>query len=490
MRTKLYIDGQWRDAANGKQADVVDPATEEVVHQFASASPEDVDLAVKAARRAFDQDGWSRTTGKQRAQYLRRIAKIIGERQQELAALETLDNGKPLPEAMWDVGDSAGCFEYYAKLAEELDNDEHAIAVSDDRFACRIRREPLGVVGAITPWNYPLLMASWKVAPALAAGCTVVLKPAELTSLTALELAAIAEQAELPAGVLNVLTGSGSVAGDALVKHKQVDKVAFTGSGPIGSQIMREAATDMKRVTLELGGKSPMVVFEDADIEATVEWMMFGIFWNQGQVCSATSRVLIHESVYDKVLERLVDEAGKIKIGNGKDEGTLLGPLVSKKQLDQVSAAVERARSEGATVVCGGRRAPGFDKGYYYEPTVLADLKLDSDAWVEEIFGPVLCVRSFKTEAEAIEVANESRFGLAAAVMTQDQARAERVSNALRAGIVWVNCSQPGFTEAPWGGYKQSGIGRELGPWGLDNYLETKQVTSYVTPAPWGWYIK
>ncbi|MGO7015315.1 aldehyde dehydrogenase family protein [Rhizobium leguminosarum] len=491
MRSELYIDGQWVKPAKGGTCEVINPATEEVIHRIAAATAEDVDLAVKAARRAFDRDGWPKLTGAQRAGYLRAIADGIRARQAEIARLEVLDNGKPFPEADWDVADAAGCFDFYAGLAEQLDhNPEEAIVLPDARFTSKAVREPIGVAGAIIPWNYPLLMAAWKVAPALAAGCTVVLKPAELTSLTALELAAVAHEAGLPAGVLNIVTGAGSIAGQAIIDHRQVDKLAFTGSGPVGSKIMAAAARDIKRVSLELGGKSPFVVFEDANIDKAVEWIMFGIFWNQGQVCSATSRVLVQEAIYGRLLERLVEETNRIKIGNGLDEGTLLGPLVSKRQYDQVVAAIEGARKAGATVACGGTRPEGFDRGFYLRPTVLADVPLDSDAWKEEIFGPVVCVRSFKTEEEAVELANDSRFGLAAAVMSKDDARAERVAAAFRAGIVWINCSQPTFTEAPWGGYKESGIGRELGRWGLDNYLETKQITRFASEDPWGWYIK
>jgi len=491
MRSELYIDGKWTRPVKGGTCDVINPATEEVIQVIGAATAEDVDIAVKAARRAFDKDGWPKLTGAERATYLRAIADGIRSRQAEIARLEVLDNGKPLPEADWDVADAAGCFDFYAGLAEQIDNNpEEPIALTDDRFTSKAVKEPIGVAGAIIPWNYPLLMAAWKVAPALAAGCTVVLKPAELTSLTALELAAVADEAGLPPGVLNILTGSGSVAGQAIIDHKGVDKLAFTGSGPVGSKIMAAAARDIKRVSLELGGKSPFVVFEDAVIDDAVEWIMFGIFWNQGQVCSATSRVLIQDTIYDRLLARLVEETNKITIGNGLDEGVLLGPLVSKRQYEQVIGAIEGARLAGATIACGGTRPKGFDKGYYLRPTVLADVPLDSGAWVEEIFGPVVCIRRFTTEEEAIELANDSRFGLAAAVMSKDDARAERVAAAFRAGIVWINCSQPTFTEAPWGGYKESGIGRELGRWGLENYLETKQITKYVTDKPWGWYIK
>jgi len=491
MRTQLFIDGQWADPIKKGNLDVINPATEAVIHAIPKGTAEDIEVAVSAARRAFDKDGWPKTTGAQRGAYLRRIAALIRERSEELARLEVLDNGKPLPEARWDIGDAAGCFEYYAGLAEELDsNNETQIAISDDRFRTKVVKEAVGVVGGIIPWNYPLLMAAWKVAPALAAGCTIVLKPAENTSLTALELGAIAQAAELPAGVLNIITGLGSEAGQALVSHPQVDKLAFTGSGAIGSRIMAEAAKDIKRVSLELGGKSPLLVFDDADIEGAVEWIMFGIFWNQGQVCSATSRVLVQDGIYDKLLARLTEEAKKITLGDGLQEGVLLGPLVSKQQYDQVSAAVARAQEDGANLVTGGARPSDLGKGYFFQPTILTEVPLDSHAWKEEIFGPVVCVRRFKTEEDAVALANDSRFGLAAAVMTTDEARGERVSKALRAGIVWINCSQPTFTEAPWGGYKQSGIGRELGKWGLENYLETKQVTAYLSQEPWGWYIK
>nr|WP_298101428.1 aldehyde dehydrogenase family protein [uncultured Shinella sp.] len=489
MQNKLFIDGQWVASADGAMLAVVDPATEEVFHHIAAAGAMEAEAAVRAAREAFDNGPWPRLSGKERAKYLRAMAQGIRDRLPELARLETRDNGKPLPESEWDLTDAAGCFDFYADLAEELDGEVEEVKLADARFVSKAVREPLGVAVAIVPWNYPLLMASWKVAPALAAGCTLILKPAETTSLTALELGVIAEAAELPKGVLNILSGKGSVVGQALVDHPGVDKVAFTGSGPVGSRIMAAAARDIKRVSLELGGKSPFVVFADSDIEKAVEWIMFGIFWNQGQVCSATSRVLVEAPLYAKLLVRLVEEAQKITIGNGLDAGTLLGPLVNKGQYEDVLRHIDRAIEQGATVACGGKHA-GFDKGYWVAPTILTDMALDSDAWVEEIFGPVVCIRPFETEEEAIHLANDSRFGLAAAVMSADDERCERVAAAFRAGIVWINCSQPTFTEAPWGGYKQSGIGRELGRWGLDNYLETKQITRLVSEEAWGWYLK
>lgn len=491
MRDKLFIDGKWVAPAEGGTFPVIDPATEETIFHAPAGTASDIDHAVRAARRAFDHGPWPKLTGKERATCLRSIAEIILARKEELARIEVRDNGKPLPEAIWDMEDTAGCFNFYAGLAEELDeNPEEKIELAEPRFSAKVVQEPIGVAGAIIPWNYPLLMASWKVAPALAAGCTMVLKPSELTPLTALELGAIAEEAGLPPGVLNIVTGLGADAGHPLSEHPGIDKLAFTGSVPTGSKIMAAAARDIKNVSLELGGKSPFVVFADSDIGKAVEWIMFGIFWNQGQVCSATSRVLVEESLYPALIERLVAEAAKIRIGNGLAEGTLLGPLVSKGQYEKVLAAIERGEKEGATIAGGGKRPAGLNTGYYLEPTILTDMAEDSFVWREEIFGPVVCVKPFRDEADAIRMANDSRFGLAAAVMSKDRARCERVARAFRAGIVWINCSQPTFTEAPWGGYKQSSIGRELGRWGLSNYLETKQITAFEVDEPWGWYIK
>lgn len=491
MRSQLYIDGAWVSPAHGGSFDVINPATEEAIHKAPAGTSEDIDVAVKAARRCFDLEGWPKLSGAERAEYLRKIAAGIRQRQRDLAKLEVMDNGKPFPEADWDISDAAGCFEFYAVLADRLDNTpQETIALPDARFTSKVVHEPVGVAGAIIPWNYPFLMAAWKVAPALAAGCTMVLKPSELTPLTALELGAIVDEAGLPPGVLNIVTGLGAQAGQALIDHPLIDKLAFTGSVPIGSKVMAAAARDIKRVSLELGGKSPLVVFDDADIEQAVEWIMFGIFWNQGQVCSATSRVLVQERIYDRLLARLIEETRKITIGNGFDEGVLLGPLVSEAQHRQVLSSVEAARTAGATIACGGGRPEMPAKGFFVEPTILTDVSLDSDVWREEIFGPVVCVRPFSTEAEAIELANDSRYGLAAAVMSADDVRAERVAASFRAGIVWINCSQPTFTEAPWGGYKRSGIGRELGRWGMESYLETKQITKYAASDPWGWYIK
>ncbi|PMR67149.1 aldehyde dehydrogenase family protein [Halomonas heilongjiangensis] len=487
----LYINGRWTQPVKGQTFPAIDPSDETVIAEVGAATAEDVDAAVKAAREAFDHGPWPRMSGKERAGYLRRIAGGIRARLNDLAELEVRDNGKPLPEAVWDIEDTAGCFDFYADLAERSDaQPERAVELSMEGFVSKAVKEPVGVVAAITPWNFPMLMASWKVAPAIAAGCTVVLKPSEVTSLTALEMAAICEEAEIPPGVVNILPGIGIEAGAPLTEHPLVDKIAFTGSVPTGSKLMKVAAQDIKNVSLELGGKSPLIIFDDCDLEDAVEWLMFGIFWNKGEVCSATSRVLVQENLYPKLMERLVEEARKLKIGNGMQDGVLLGPLVNAAQYEKVTGAIEAGKRDGATLVYGGERPAGLEKGYYLEPAIFVDVPEDCDLWKEEVFGPVVAIRRFATEEEAVRVANDSEYGLAGAVMSKDLERCERVARDLQAGIIWINCSQPTFVEAPWGGYKKSGIGRELGEWGYENYFETKQITSYVSDKPWGWFIK
>lgn len=490
MRARIFINGEWADAQSNETLDVINPATEETVGRIANANAQDINNAVAAAKQAI-QGEWKKASGAARAQYLRRIAEGIETHLDELAALEVMDNGKPLPEAKWDIEDAVGCFSYYADLAEKLDERQgRSIAISHDDFSSRVFFEPVGVCGQIIPWNYPLLMAAWKVAPALAAGCTCVLKPSEYTSLTALKLADIARSATLPKGVLNVVTGTGASAGAPLSTHPDVAKLAFTGSIPTGAAVMGAAAQSIKNVSLELGGKSPIIVFDDADMEAAVEWVMFGIFWNQGEVCSATSRLLVQDAIAPRLLARLKDEAEKITIGDGAKAGVLLGPLVSAEQYARVTAFIDAGRDSGANLLTGGARPAHLDRGYFLQPTIIKDVDVNSTIWREEIFGPVLCVKTFSTEEDAIALANDSEFGLAAAVMSRDKERLMRTARALDAGIVWLNCSQPTFTEAPWGGVKKSGVGRELGEWGLNNYLEVKQVTAYETDTPWGWYIK
>lgn len=462
MKTALFINGLWVAPVAGGTLPVIDPATEAVVHHIPAATAPDTDLAVKAARAAFDHGPWPRMSGAERAKALRAIAQGIRDRLPDLAGLEVIDNGKTLPEADRDLGDPSGCFDFCAGLAEELDGEVELVALPDARFTSKVVREPVGVAVAIIPWNYPLLMAAWKVAPALAACCTMVLKPSEHTSLTALELGRIVQDAGLPPGVLNNVTGLGAEVGQALVDHLGVDKIAFTGSVPTGARLMAAAARGLKTISLELEGKSLFVIFADSDIEKVVEWFVFGIFWNQEQVCSATSCVLVERSLHAPLLERLVAEA----------------------QYHKVMSFIDRAVAAGATLATGGKA--DRPKGYFVAPSILTDLALGAEACVEEIIGPVVCIRSFDTEDEAIAVANDTRFGRVAAVKSADDARAERVAAACRAGIVRINCSQPTYTEAPWGSMKQSGIGRELGRWGFDNYLETKQITRLVSDQPWG----
>jgi len=489
MEAKHFIDGAWVAPAEGGTLDVINPANEQPFAKIAAGTAADIDRAVAASSSA-GKGAWGRTSGRERAQLLRAIGAAIEAEKQALAQIEVRDNGKPLPEALWDVGDAAYCFNLYATYAEELDaNQGTPVAVPDARFKTTLKYMPVGVAGLIVPWNYPLLMAAWKVAPAIAAGCTLVLKPSEFTSLTALELGRICDSAGVPAGVVNIVTGLGQAAGTALSRHPDVRKLAFTGSVPTGIAVATAAARDVKSVSLELGGKSPIVVFDDADLEQAVEWVMFGIFWNQGQVCSATSRLVVQEGIAPRLIERLAEEARKIKIGEGMGEGVQLGPLVSRPQYDKVLGYMETGRRE-ARLICGGGQAAGFNAGYFVEPTIFADVPPSARIWKEEIFGPVLSVATFKGEDEAVALANDSEFGLAAAVMSADLDRAERVADKLEAGVVWINCSQPNFLEPPWGGMKKSGVGRELGTWGLMNFLETKQITAYTSRDPWGWYLK
>ncbi|WP_072394391.1 aldehyde dehydrogenase family protein [Hyphomicrobium sp. CS1GBMeth3] len=489
MEPKLFIDGAWVDAAQGGTLDVINPATERPFAAIAAGSATDIDRAVAAAKRA-GKGPWGRTTGRERAALLRAIAAGIEAEKDRLARLEVEDNGKPLAEAEGDIADTIYCFNLYATYAEELDARQgEPIAVPDARFSTRVKYVPAGVAGLIVPWNYPLLMAAWKVAPAIAAGCTLVLKPSEYTPLSALELARICHEAGVPPGVVNVVTGLGRDAGAPLAAHPDVSKLAFTGSVPTGIAVATAAAQDVKSLSLELGGKSPIVVFADADLDQVVEWVMFGIFWNQGQVCSATSRLIAERSIAPRLVERLAEEARKIVIGDGMTEGVQLGPLVSRAQYDKVLGYMEVGKRE-ATLVTGGGRPAGFNAGYFVEPTIFTDVPADARIWKEEIFGPILSVAAFDSENHALDLANTTEFGLAAAVMTKDIERAERVADRFEAGVVWINCSQPNFLEPPWGGMKKSGVGRELGTWGLMNFLEPKQITAYQSSEPWGWYLK
>lgn len=489
---QLFIDGEWREPVKKRRIPIINPATEETIGDIPAATVEDVELAVDAARKAFTRNkgkDWASASGAVRAKYLRAIAAKITEKKSLLAKLEALDCGKPYEEAAWDLDDVAGCFEYYADLAEALDSEQKTpISLPMETFKSHVLKEPIGVVGLITPWNYPLLMATWKVAPALAAGCTAILKPSELSSMTCLELGDICKEVDLPPGVLNILTGLGPEAGAPLASHPHVDKIAFTGSTATGSKIMSAAAQLVKPVSLELGGKSPIVVFEDVDLDKAAEWTLFGCFWTNGQICSATSRLIVHESIAAEFLDRLVKWCKNIKISDPLEEGCRLGPIVSEGQYKKILNFVSNAKNEGATILYGGSRPKHLKKGFFMEPTIITDVSTSMQIWREEVFGPVLCIKTFSSEDEAIELANDTQYGLGAAVISKDMERCERVTKAFQAGIVWVNCSQPCFSQAPWGGTKRSGFGRELGKWGLENYLSVKQVTQYISDEPWGWY--
>jgi len=479
-----FINGQWVSSASGETFPVYDPSTEELIAHVTSTGAADVDRAVKAARAAFDSGPWPGTSAQDRGRILLKLADKIRQNSAHLAEIESRNSGKPIVEAEFDIADVATCFEYYGGLANKVLGHVNPVPANALSFTLR---EPVGVAGQIIPWNYPLLMAAWKLAPALAAGCTCVLKPAEQTPLTALEFANWFNEIGLPPGVVNIINGLGESAGAALVAHPGVDKIAFTGSAAVGKSIVKSAADTLKRVTLELGGKSPNIFFTDADWEASVDGALFGVFINQGEVCSAGSRILVEKKIYTKFVEAMSEKARRIKLGPPLERETKMGPLVSKEQFDRVSAYLEVGKRE-AKVAIGGGRPKHMGKGYYLEPTIFYDVDNSARIAREEIFGPVASVIPFEGESDAIRIANDTPYGLAAAVWTRDIYKAFRVVKSLRAGIVWVNHMQPTYVEAPWGGYKQSGFGRELGPWGLEEYLETKQVFVNLDETPINWY--
>lgn len=483
----MLINGQWVKAKNAATREIRDPANGELVAVVPESGKEDAALAIRAAREAFDNGPWRKTTALDRGKILFRIAEEIRSAGKELAELEVRNCGKPLAEAEFDVADAANCFEFYGGLATKIHGETMTVPANSLSF---VVREPIGVCGQIIPWNYPLLMSAWKLAPALAAGNTCVLKPSELTPVTALELAKILMKIELPAGVVNIITGAGAGAGEELAASPLVDKVAFTGGTATGRRVATGALSNMKKVSLELGGKNPNIVFADADFEAAVDGALFAAFANQGEVCSAGSRLLVEASIHKKFVEAMLKKVPRIKLGHGLEAGVKMGPIVSAAQREKVESYIKIGQSEGAKLVCGGKRPDGkeFAHGNFLEPTIFDDVKPNMRIAQEEIFGPVLAVIPFKTEAEAIEIANGTDYGLAAGVWTTNLTKAIRVIREIRAGITWVNTYHPTFNELPWGGYKQSGTGRELGLYGIEEYLETKQVNINLDEAPLGWY--
>jgi betaine-aldehyde dehydrogenase len=483
----LFLGGHFSEASDGGTRESIDPATGEVVARVAEATREDAERAITIARDAFDDGPWPQTAALDRARLLNRLADALDANAADFAALETLDCGKPLREAEYDVADAANCFRYYAGLATKPHGQTFDVPAPSQSFTVR---EPIGVCGQIVPWNYPLLMSVWKLAPALAAGNVCILKPSEYTPLSALWLAKLAQEAGLPDGALSVLPGAGPVAGAVLAESMLVDKIAFTGSVPTGQTIMRAAAGNVKKISLELGGKSPNIVFADADRATAIDYALFGIFANAGQVCSAGSRLLLERSIADEFVAELVRRAAKIAVGDGFDPATEMGPLVSRRQRDRVEDYIRIGKEEGATLALGGHRLPGElgERGNFIVPTIFTDTKPSMRIVQEEIFGPVLAVQTFADEAEAIRLANDSLYGLAGAVFTNDGAKAHRVIRKLRAGITWINAYHPTYNEAPWGGYKQSGIGRELGTYGYDAYTEVKQINVNLAVEPSGWF--
>jgi len=484
--TKMWIDNAWVAASDGGTREVINPADGTVIARVPEATAADVSRATAAARRAFDEGPWPRMAARERGTVLFKVAEAIRARAAELAETDTRNMGKPIVEAEFDVADAAHCFEYYGGMASKIHGE--TLEVPDNALSMVVR-EPVGVVGQIIPWNYPLLMAAWKLGPALAAGCTAVLKPAEQTPLSALILAEIFQSLDLPPGVVNVVTGDGPTAGAGLVTDPRVDKIAFTGGVDTGKLVIRGAAETVKRMSIELGGKNPNIVFADADFEAAVDGALFGAFANQGEVCSAGSRLLVERSIYDRMLQAIADKVGRITLGDPLNRDTKMGPLVTKEHQEKVLGYIEIGRKEGRLITGGGRpKDAALSRGWYVEPTVFADVKNSARIAQEEIFGPVLTVIPFEDEAEAVRIANDTPYGLAGAVWSRDVFRGIRVLKQIRAGILWLNTYHPTYNEAPWGGYKQSGFGRELGTYGLEHYLETKQINLNLTDAPIGWY--
>jgi aldehyde dehydrogenase (NAD+) len=472
--TKLLINGRWVPSESGKTFATVNPSTGDEICQVAEADAADVEKAVRAARAAFDQGPWRKTTASERGRLLHLLADLIETHTEELARLETIDNGKPLTVAETvDVAKTVACYRYFAGWADKVQGKTIPI---DGEFFCYTRHEPIGVVGQIIPWNYPMLMQSWKLAPALATGNTVVMKPAEQTPLSALRIGELILEAGFPDGVVNLLPGFGPTAGAAIARHMDVDKVAFTGSTEVGRLVMEAAArSNLKRISLELGGKSPNIIFADTDLDEAVEGAHMGLFVNQGQSCCAGSRVFVEESIYDAFVEKSVARARRRVVGDPFDPRTNQGPQVDRNQFDRVMGYIDSGQSEGATLACGGDRVG--DRGYFIRPTVFANVQDDMQIAREEIFGPVMSVIAFKNVEEVITRANRTHYGLAAGVWTRDIKKAHAIANGVRAGTVWVNCYHVLDTRAPFGGFKQSGIGRELGEYGLQEYTEVKTVT-------------
>jgi phenylacetaldehyde dehydrogenase len=475
---KMMIDGQWRAAQSGETFEVYNPATEEPIAHCAAGDKADIDAAVRAARQAFESGPWSRISPSERGRMIWRLGDLLEKNAAEFAELETLDNGKPLAVAKAaDLPLAVDMFRYMAGWATKIHGQTIPISSAGGEYLSFTLREPIGVVGQIIPWNFPLLMAAWKLGPALAAGCTIVLKPAEQTPLTALRLGELVQEAGFPAGVVNIVTGLGETAGAALAAHPDVDKVAFTGSTEVGRLIVQAAGrSNLKKVTLELGGKSPNVVFADADLEAAIPGAASAIFFNHGQCCCAGSRLFVQKKVFEQVVEGVAEEAKKIHVGSGFDSRAQMGPLVSREQFDRVCGYIEAGQKEGAHMITGGNRVG--KQGYFVEPTIFTQTQPEMKVVREEIFGPVVTAMPFDEADEIVPKANDTPYGLAAAVWTRDIGKANRMAKRIKAGTVWINCYNVFDAALPFGGYKESGWGREMGLAAVELYTEVKAVTT------------
>ncbi|MEU9661749.1 aldehyde dehydrogenase family protein [Streptomyces chartreusis] len=484
---ELYIDGEWTHAAGGARREVVNPYDASVVTTVDEADATDVDRAVRAARRAFDKGEWANAPTRHRADLLLRVRDLLLRDKEDIARTETLDTGKTLTEGRIDVEDVANAFRYFAELAGK--DGGRVVDVGPDVLS-RVVYQPVGVCALIAPWNYPLLQASWKVAPALAAGNSFVLKPSEITPLTTIAMMRLIEEAGAPPGVANLVLGSGATVGAALTSHPEVDLVSFTGGLSTGRSIMASAAQGPRNIALELGGKNPNIVFADADFDAAVDYALDAAFLHAGQVCSAGSRLMVEDSLHDRFVEAYADRARAIRLGNGLEDGTESGPLSSAQHREKVESYIAVGREEGARLVTGGTRPddPALSRGFFLLPTIFADCDRSMRIVQEEVFGPVVTVERFRTEDEAVELANDTRYGLAGGVWTSDASRAQRVAQRLRHGTVWINDFHPYLPQAEWGGFGRSGVGRELGPTGLREYQEAKHIYQNLAPARSGWF--
>lgn len=484
----MFIDGNWVEAQDNNVREIINPFNQEVIAKATEGQTSDMKKAIHAARKAFDHGEWPEASMEERSKIVHQIAELIQRDKEELAELESLDTGKTLEESRVDMDDISEVFRYNAELALQIEDE--IIDSPIPNSTSKVVKEPVGVCGQITPWNYPLLQASWKLAPALVAGNTLIMKPSEITPLTSVKVFELMEEAGVPKGVINLVLGQGNTVGAELSASKDVDLISFTGGLETGKQIMQAASSNMKNIAFELGGKNPNIVFADADFDLAVDQAMNAVFFHAGQVCSAGTRLLVEESIHDKFVEKLVEKVKNIKLGSGFDDSTQMGPLISEAHLNKVMDYVEAGRKEGATVAVGGKRpdTPELMNGFFYLPTVLTNCTTDMHVVQEEGFGPIITVESFNSEEEAIKLANDSIYGLSGGVFSTDTEKAERCVRKMRMGTVWINDVNLYFPQAAWGGYKQSGIGRELGKVGLEEYTETKHIFHNLKPEPLNWF--